>query len=387
MSLESEEAVRSVLSGTSAFCKFLSANDCGATGSHQAGLLVSRSAWSLLFPEPGQKPDRQVFISWPGGYLTKSRLVYYESKNELRITRFGRGFRLLRPERVGSLLVLSRQDMRHYTAHILDSADDTDAFLEAFALSAADTNRLLDPDAVRPEARQKLAIDEYISGLACEFPSTDEVSRAARRISDPSVDQPDDMLLEWIRTEYALFRALEEDRYGSAVRSGFGSIDAFLDVAKTMENRRKSRAGKSLENHLAELFQMHGLRFRTQAVTEKRKRPDFLFPSKEAYDDPAFPVERLATLAAKTTCKDRWRQILNEADRLRERPKYLCTLQQGISTGQLEEMEAEQVVLVVPRPYVSSYPARFRASILTLEMFIQRMRALEAPVAGGEMPT
>lgn len=67
-----------------------------------------------------------------------------------------------------------------------------------------------------------------------------------------------------------------------------------------------------------------------------------------------YPVEQLISLAAKTTCKDRWRQIINEADRLRDRTKFLCTLQQGISTAQLDEMQEERVILVVPRPFIAT---------------------------------
>lgn len=74
-------------------------------------------------------------------------------------------------------------------------------------------------------------------------------------------------------------------------------------------NRRKSRAGKSLEHHLATLFAAAQLRFEAQPLTEVGKRPDFLFPNGEAYHDWSFPTEKLVFLGAKTTCKDRWRQV------------------------------------------------------------------------------
>ena len=89
-------------------------------------------------------------------------------------------------------------------------------------------------------------------------------------------------------------------------------------------------------------------------------------------------MEKLTVLAAKTTCKDRWRQVLNEADRLRDDYKYICTLQQGISSTQMDEMEAEKVVLVVPKPYISSYPAEKRQGILTIHDFIHRVKALQS---------
>ncbi len=49
-------------------------------------------------------------------------------------------------------------------------------------------------------------------------------------------------------------------------------------------------------------------------------------------------------LAVKTTCKDRWRQILNEAQRIK--PKHLLTLQEGVSHRQFDEMqESKNLVL------------------------------------------
>ena len=90
-----------------------------------------------------------------------------------------------------------------------------------------------------------------------------------------------------------------------------------------------------------------------------------------------FPTERLISLAAKTTCKDRWRQVINEADRLRDRPKYLCTLQQGISPAQMDEMQSENVILVVPRQYITSYPADRQDRIWTLSKFVSYVREVE----------
>lgn len=90
-----------------------------------------------------------------------------------------------------------------------------------------------------------------------------------------------------------------------------------------------------------------------------------------------FSVEKLCVLAAKTTCKDRWRQILSEADRLRDQNKYLCTLQQGISSAQMDEMQAEGVVLVVPEKYISTYPKDKRDRIWTIYQFVQYVKEIE----------
>ena len=113
-------------------------------------------------------------------------------------------------------------------------------------------------------------------------------------------------------------------------------------------------------------------------MTEGNKRPDFIFPSEEKYHDRLFPTEKLISLAAKTTCKDRWRQVINEADRLRGREKYLCTLQQGGSAAQMDEMQEEKVILVVPKPYISTYPADRQDRIWTIEKFVDYVREMES---------
>ena len=152
-------------------------------------------------------------------------------------------------------------------------------------------------------------------------------------------------------------------------------MQTFLELANSVLNRRKSRAGKSLEFHLEALFNGNNLQYESQAITEVKKKPDFLFPSAEAYHDRSFPTEKLVVLGAKTTCKDRWRQVITEADRIDT--KYLCTLQQGISANQLEEMKAENVVLVVPEEYICTYPKEYRGEILTIKNFIDYVTALQ----------
>ena len=61
------QAINSVLNSKMGFCKFLSANDTGATGGHQSGILISKSAVRMLFTsqELEQAGKYNVFtISW-----------------------------------------------------------------------------------------------------------------------------------------------------------------------------------------------------------------------------------------------------------------------------------------------------------------------------------
>lgn len=78
-----EGAIRSVFNCEQAFCKFLSANDAGATGAHQAGILISLKASTMLFRENLQNENilkRVVKIKWNNDFSTDSCFTYYSSK-------------------------------------------------------------------------------------------------------------------------------------------------------------------------------------------------------------------------------------------------------------------------------------------------------------------
>lgn len=105
------------------------------------------------------------------------------------------------------------------------------------------------------------------------------------------ISNPDQLLLSWTEEEYRLFRALEQARYGNKIKVGFKSVDDFITLANQVLNRRKSRAGKSLENHLAAIFDGNNIRYTAQGTTEGKKKPDFIFPSAEDYHNMEFSVE------------------------------------------------------------------------------------------------
>ena len=373
-------AIQAVNDGQLAYCKFLSANDTGDTGGHQSGIYIAKNAVPILFDAPGirgENKKKHVKIRWQDDFTTESDFTYYGqgTRNEYRITRFGRGFPYLRTEHTGDLFVFVKNDEENYSGYVLETEEEIEAFLAAFALSPTDTGALIQKKDLHPDNRLELAFDKFIQTLTVDFPTSAEISAISRHIfhdvfnhKENIIQNPDKELISWIDTEYHLFRKIEFSRYGDLITQGFASVEQFIDVANTVLNRRKSRAGKSLEHHLKAMFDGNGLGCDSQPRTEGSKRPDFLFPGEAAYHDAAFATDRLIFLGAKTTCKDRWRQIINEANRIRD--KHLFTLQQGISAQQLEEMEAEHVTLVVPAPYIGTYPKEKRDSIWTLQKFI-----------------
>lgn len=378
------EAISCVRASKLTYCKFLSANDTGKTGAHQSGVYIAKNSTSILFDNPGtrgQNKDRYADIRWPDGTVTNNRFIYYGvgTRNEYRITRFGRGFPYLKPDYIGSLFVLCLNHDASYQGFVFDDEDEISDFLNAFGISSTETGQLISNVSSSTLNASYQEIINIVSAMEF-FPASSEMSSTARHIyhdTCASATCCDDELIDWIDLEYKLYRALEDKIYKPKILNGFSSVDEFESLAAELMNRRKSRAGKSLENHLAQIFKDAGIAFESQVRTEGNKTSDFVFPSSAAYRDFSFPVEKIVTLGAKTTCKDRWRQVLNEADRVRNRQKFLCTLQQGITEPQLLEIKHEKLTLVVPRKYISLYPSAFRNDIWPLERFVDYVKSIE----------
>ncbi len=212
-------------------------------------------------------------------------------------------------------------------------------------------------------------------GWEDNFPSGEEIISYLLAMFRTEKTTPDELILERRDNEYKLFRQIEEFHILHQVQKGFVSVEEFMQMANSVSNRRKSRSGKSLEIHLEHLFRQFGLvAFNTQCKTEGNKRPDFIFPSCADYHDPAFPDQNLRMLAVKTTCKDRWRQVLNEANRVGR--IHLFTLQEGVSPHQFAEMTTENVKLVVPKPLHAKYPELVRDKLMTLNDFILETKSI-----------
>jgi hypothetical protein len=175
-----------------------------------------------------------------------------------------------------------------------------------------------------------------------------------------------------IDAEYRLFKAVERKVCGPLVSKLFASIDEFLAIAQSILQRRKARAGRSLEHHVEYLLGLASLPFETQVEVDGTK-PDILIPSKRAYLDPSWPVDRLFVLGLKTTCKDRWRQVTQEAPRISQ--KHILTLQNGISAPQMEQMRISHVTLVVPKSLHEMYPPESRNQVLQVDQFIGQVKS------------
>jgi len=206
------------------------------------------------------------------------------------------------------------------------------------------------------------------------FPTTAIFSQFARStVSEVNIlDDPDHALISWWDREGELLRIFERAVVGERIREGFGDdVDGFIQFALTVINRRKSRAGHSFENHLQTIFNSHKIQYSKGAKTERKNRPDFIFPSVDAYRDMIFPEASLHMLGVKTTAKDRWRQVLSEADRVSR--KHLITLEPAISKSQTDEMEAQNLQLIIPTSLLQTYSEEQRVQIIDLKTFIGKI--------------
>lgn len=359
------------------FAKFLSPNDTGLTGAHQCGIYIPQESRSLIFEtkfRKGENHDRWADIIWNDVETTHSRFVYYGqgTRNEYRITNFGHGFKWLKPEHTGDLAVICKENENSYCAFILSKEDEIESFLETFSIAPTQLNRIVNR-ADKSQANEDEILDTYLLDFNGEFPSTTVMALSAEEADralhgDPAEESPDKTLVRRIDVEYRLFRRMEDKYYSFVITEPANTLEAFVSTGLEIANRRKSRAGKSLEHHLAAIFDQYDILYTPQATTEGNRKPDFIFPSVDSYHDESFPVGLLTFLGAKTTCKDRWRQVLNEASRISE--KYLFTLQQGVSPQQLEEMHEEHLTLVVPCQYHKYYPQTEWKSVISLHDFI-----------------
>lgn len=382
------------------YAKRLSGNDTLANGTHQAGPYIPREVLFHVLPDldrPSvENPDAwfPLQIDSHDDSPRTVRAVWYNNalrdgtRNEARVTNFGgNASALLDPDSTGALTVFvfvggASSQTAECRVWVCRSEFEEDLLEER--LGPVEPGRWLTWSQMGgvPKAGPKLAgscelaEDEVPRAWLSAFPSGAELVAKAIEMRPESHRGPDERLLRRRDCEFEVFLSVEQAVEMPNIRAGFSSVGDFVDRAQTILQRRKARAGRSLELHTKQVFIEEGLRegrdFDYEAVSDPGRRPDFLFPSQASYQDPTFPSERLRMLAVKTTCRDRWRQVLNEADRIST--KHLFTLQEGVSEGQIQEMSDSGVQLVVPSRLLTSYPKTLRSELVALDDFIDEVK-------------
>lgn len=234
------------------------------------------------------------------------------------------------------------------------------------------SRRILESIGVDVAVEENAFLEEMLEKFHGEFPTTLVFSDYART-TIPHVnarDNHDGAFMAWLEQEEVLFRVLEKHLIEKRLTEGFdGDVDGFIAYSLSVQNRRKNRAGLALENHLEALFAECDIVNTRTPKTENNSKPDFIFPSIEQYFNPKFNVNNLTMLGVKSSCKDRWRQVLTEANKINA--KHLLTLEAAISKNQTEEMRTQSLQLVVPAKIHGSYSSEQQAWLMNVADFIQ----------------
>ena len=380
-----EHAIDAALRHGNAIVKFITPNEVGATGGHQYGYLLPKPIWKMFTdmpPTKGGNTKETVRVRWHGAGDTESSITWYgdKTRSEYRLTRFGKGFPFLEEDLVGDVLVLVRTSLREFEAFVVAGDEETDQLLAALDIEIGRSWGAYTGGAAALTSAERIkgCLGRRFESFASrfnDFPDTTDFSREAvdsLRQCDPAAlkADADDCLMSLVRTEYELFRHVERKLCSSMIEKGFGTVDAFLKTASSIMNRRKSRAGRSLENHVSWVLNQCSI---PHAVRPQiAGRPDIVIPDAKSYENHREPGRPLWILGVKSTCKDRWRQVLQEAPGVKTR--HLLTVQPSISSSQIADMRKHEVTLVVPREIRKSYARSDQAQVLTLEDFVSAVR-------------
>lgn len=388
------------------YVKRLSANDTLATNSHQAGPYIPKEVLFRVLPSLNRlavknpKVDVPLFLdshtdariavaTWYNGKHTGS-----SSRDEVRITNLGgRRSALLDPNSTGGLAAFAFHcsgggDATACHVWVCDTEVEADLIQECVGgidpgewrvWEASSTTSA--PIPILFAATQNLSSKDVPPEWLSAYPTGAELVRRSIELRPESLASVDSRLMTRRKCEYELFRIVENEIELPFCKAGFTNIEAFIARAQTILQRRKSRAGNSLELQLRAILMeegfIEGSDFSHRATSEDGKEPDFLFPSAGAYKNDRFNPDLLRMLGVKTTCRDRWRQIVDEAIRIPI--KHLLTLQEGVSESQFQQMRTAGVRLVVPESLHEKYPTSVRKDLLSLADFIADLRLLNPP--------
>jgi hypothetical protein len=431
------EIQRWIDQSASLFIKKLSRNDCrwadGAVYGHQNGLYVPREIREIgFFPTlrnvNSDKPhifEAPLPTLWPAAGETKlSRLKHYSNKgHELHLTGVPKNeFAGLTP---ASLLIAGtlREEVascRYWLMTIDSGSEEAELIESVFDLGVDFHYGLFDPrDALKtPKDESEALIEElgafYRAGNLAQFiasvsklPPPHQLASEAQNLYaqahnlsslDPyTMPNPGDAIMQISRDiEYALYKRAELRHRAAevlriltvgttdiveAIIRGFPALDAtFLSASQ----HRKSRAGRSFEQHIARLLTDGGVSFQEQAVTGGR-RPDFVLPSLVKLKSRTRSFDEAMVLSAKTTLRERWKQIAMEKFNA---ALFLATVDDRVSSEAIDDMGREGICMVVPESLKASKETCYtgKDNVITFRRFFDEEIAAKRPGLRGPRP-
>lgn len=401
---------------------------------HQGGIYIPAEQRECGFFPPLTEKDRgnpdaaairEAFFltTWPqiGGIpeRRRTRIVHYTSKGpETHLTGLPKTpFANLSP---ASFLVMGRSKtdgIAVYECLTIDSAgEEADLLAGVFGISPGFSVGIFDPQALRTAERDRLLefIDQvvaaWLAGKIARFakdhatmPGTGKLADMARQqflaqqglkdLNPFCLPCPGDVLRDISRNiEWEMFRDFQRrERSVELVRILLGDTPARVserDVIRLLieklpeidalmlsaSQQRKSRAGYSYEHHIEAMLAAGAIPFEKQVIIEARKRPDFILPSLAFLDGGTDKASTGLILSAKTTLRERWKQVEREKG---NRALYLTTVDENIAGNAIEDMASIGVTLVVPEGLMEAKETEYagHANVMTFAEFCHEVVA------------
>lgn len=395
---------------------------------HQAGVYIpAEQREGGFFPplevkprkDPDAAPIREAWFDtlWPqasGDERNKhTRIVHYTSKGpETHMTRLPKEcFEHLSP---ASFLMMGRYRQGEDTVYeclTIDSAsEEADLLLLQLDITPDFLIGEFEPAEVRAKEQDRVLdfaeelIAAWKAGTIVEFglaraamPKTEELAGLARdryleiyglNSLDPfAIERPGDALREISRSiEWDMFRDFQRrERAVELVRIVLGDAPRDMTIAEIIRQlinelpridalmlsasqQRKSRAGYSYEHHIEAMLSGGKIPFEKQVVIEAKKRPDFILPSLAFISSGEVIAATGLILSAKTTLRERWKQVEREKG---ERRLYLTTVDENIAGNAIQDMAGIGVQLVIPESLMDAKETEYagHANVLTFRRF------------------
>jgi hypothetical protein len=409
--------------------KKLSRNDCSwaddSKNGHQNGVYIPREIRESGFFPPLKntnllKPhifEAQFNSFWPiSGEIKPSNLKHYSNKGtEMHFTGVPKSeFAGLTPASllVGGILISPIQDCHHWFMVIDSSSEEVELVESMFNLAAEFHFGLFDPAEalqVQQDETEQL-IDElshairsgslatFISSVS-KMPKPETLALEAQKLflrehglndlNPYGIPNPGDAIMKISRDiEYSLYKKAER-RYRAAeviriinnhtdivtaVVRGFPDLDAtFLSASQ----HRKSRAGRSFENHISRSLRDASIAFEEQIITGSR-RPDFVLPSLLLLKSENRNQEDALILSAKTTLRERWKQVALEKFHCE---LFLATVDDRVSDDAIDDMHQQGIKLIVPESLKDSKETCYvgKTNVITFREFFDEEIAKKRP--------
>jgi hypothetical protein len=354
-----------------------------------------------------EQDDIETIHSWSSWYDSRRnqrhrspewRLYYPSEAGQIQAQMHDGDLMVLAPTRKGTLFILMAEKGSSREQELLRlfrieesgtpqlSAVPFDESLSIDYVSASILDELGLVEDLEPAGSDSINVTSLVEELVGEYPeslppgATVAALVRSRVTQIDAIADPDGALMRWIEVEAAVYRAWEDKKIERRLKEGFitakgiHDIEGFRKFSMSLRQSRVSRAGGALQFHFRALLDARRVPYAMEPRVDGGELPDFLFPGLREYENPNYPADGLRMLAAKFTAKDRWRQVLNEAERIRI--KHLLTLETGITPRQMSLMNRAQLLLVLPIPVLEKYPEIQRKGALSLASFINEVAHL-----------